>query len=80
MTSEIVEKTKRIIEENVYPNGANSPTERLVFKCFCGKGKIVEEHVWGFGDHIVVLECKQCEKKYASYMEFCGDDWIRYEK
>lgn len=76
MTSEIVEKTKKIGSE--HPYGENSPNERITFECFCGKGKIIEEHVWGFGDHIVMLECKQCLKKYSSYMSFCGNDWMRY--
>ena len=80
MRSETVKKTKRIEKENDFPYGANSPTEHLAFKCFCGKGKIVEEHVWGFNDHIVTLECKECLKEYSSYMGFSGNDWIRYKK
>ena len=79
MNSEIVEKTKRILDVK-NPYGEDSATEYLAFECFCGKGKIIEEHVWGFNDHIVSLECKECLKKYSSYMSFCGNGWYRYEK
>ena len=80
MKSENVAKTERLRDVDEYPYGANSPTQRIAYKCFCGKGKIEEEHVWGFNDHIVTLSCKECEKKYRSYMDFSYEGWIRYEK
>lgn len=53
-----------ILDENRYPNGANSPTRHIEYTCPCGKGKIIDERVVGFGDYYAYIECKRCEKKY----------------
>ena len=48
-----VKKTKLLLEEKRYPDGANSPTIYKEYECFCGKGKIIEERVVGFNDHYI---------------------------
>ncbi len=58
-------RTEFLEKKNIYPNGANSPTEHSEFLCPCGKGKIIEENVRGFCDHYVWIECDACEKKYS---------------
>lgn len=65
-------KIKKLKVEDVYPDGANSPTRVTTYKCFCKKGNIVEEDVVGFNDHIMYLECEKCEKKYSKYIYFSG--------
>ena len=47
--------------------GAGSgDTERIKYKCPCGKGKVVEEHdnIPGFREHDVWIQCEECSKKY----------------
>ena len=63
-------KTKKIKE---YYRDLTLVTE---YKCFCKKGKIIEENVQGFNDHIAYLECEECEKKYGGYLDFTPTDWI----
>ena len=53
-----------ILCEDRYPDGANSPTRHIEYTCPCGKGKIIDERVVGFGDYYAYIECKRCEKKY----------------
>ncbi len=59
-----------LIEENYEDEVGFGPnkgdTEEYIYKCPCGKGKIVEEHenIPGFRDHSVMLYCPECEKKY----------------
>ncbi len=55
---------KVLVDKNIYPNGANSPTRHIEYACPCGKGKVIEERVLGFGDYYAYLECKGCEEKY----------------
>ena len=68
------EETKVISSKVTYPKGANSPTYVTTYKCFCGKGKLIEERVAGFNDHFAYLKCRRCSKKY-SYVDFAGSDW-----
>jgi hypothetical protein len=56
---------KILLEEDRYPDGANSPTTHIEYECPCGKGRIIEERVVGFGDYFAYIECKRCEKKYT---------------
>ncbi|MBO4983940.1 MAG: hypothetical protein J6D23_07755 [Clostridia bacterium] len=70
---------KRIIKEDRYPYDANSPTQHSEYVCPCGKGKIVYEHVVGFGDFSAWIECKKCDKKYEIVMG-CGYLWELREK
>ena len=67
--------TKLLEEKDTYPDGANSPTHVKVYRCFCKKGKIIEERVLGFNDHYAYFECDACDEKYA-YIDFAGNDWI----
>ena len=53
-----------ILDEDRYPDGANSPTRHIEYTCPCGKGKIIDERVIGFGDYYAYIECKRCNKKY----------------
>lgn len=60
------DKTAKLIsEEERYPGGANSPTIHSEYECPCGKGRVVSEHVVGFGDYIAWLECGNCEPRYS---------------
>jgi len=71
----INDKTAKIIlREEVYPEGANSPTEHTEYECPCGKGKIIAERVVGFADYPVWIECKNCEDKYK-IVTGCGHIW-----
>lgn len=74
-----IKKLKKIITEETYPDGANSPTYITTYECLCGKGKIVEENTVGFGDHFVTLKCSACLKKYRSYIDIIGYDFVFYE-
>ena len=69
----------KVKESDVYPNGANSPTEVSVYKCPCKKGFIVYENVRGFDDSYAYFKCKDCEKKY-DFKYGCGHFWELEEK
>ena len=74
------DKTAKIIKkQELYPDGANSPTFRTEYLCPCGKGKVVYEHVAGFSDRYCYIECKKCEKKYE-VVTGCGHLWELVEK
>ncbi len=69
------DKTAKIIlDASLYPNGANSPTRHIEYLCPCGKGKIIEERVVGFGDCYAWIECEQCKKTYK-VVTGCGHFW-----
>ena len=70
---------KVLLEEDRYPDGANSPTQHIEYLCPCKKGKIVYENVRGFHDSYAFFECKRCEKKYEIVMG-CGYIWELEEK
>ena len=55
---------KILLDENRYPNGANTPTRHIEYACPCGKGKIIDTRVLGFGDYCAWIECENCERKY----------------
>ena len=55
---------KVLLDEDRYPDGANFPTRHIEYACPCGKGKIVDERVVGFGDYSVWFECKSCARRY----------------
>ena len=54
-------------------------TYHIEYKCPCGKGRIVEERVVGFGDYWAELRCKTCRKKYE-IVTGCGHFWELVEK
>ncbi len=68
-----------LLDEDRYPNGANSPTRHIEYRCPCGKGKVIEERVVGFGDYIAWLACRRCNKKYE-VVTGCGYFWELEEK
>ncbi len=70
---------KILLDEDRYPNGANSPTRHIEYVCPCGKGKIIDERVVGFGDYYAWIECKKCAKKYE-LKTGCGYIWEIEEK
>ena len=78
--SEMVEKTKMLSRKDKYPKGANYPTVITKYKCFCGRGRIIEEDVRGFNDHFITIKCRRCLKKYQSFIDICGNKWKVYEK
>ena len=80
MKEEYIDKPKAISRETTYPDGANSPTYIIKYKCMCGEGLIEEERVPGFGDHFITLTCKKCLRKYHSIIDQCGDEFILYKK
>ena len=65
---------KKILDEDRYPDGANLPTRHIEYECPCGKGKVVEERVVGFGDYWAELKCRRCAKKYE-IVTGCGYIW-----
>ena len=73
------ETAKKIVKEDRYPDGANSPTEHIEYECPCGKGRIFYENVRGFHDSCAWIKCKVCEKKYEIKMG-CGHFWELEEK
>lgn len=74
------DETAPLISEcDIYPDGANSPTRHKEYKCPCGKGKIIDERVVGFGDYYAYIKCKRCEKKYQ-VKTGCGHIWELEEK
>lgn len=78
--TKIVRKTRLVKTKITYPDNANHPTYITKYKCFCGWGKIVEENTPGFDDHFITLSCRRCLKKYHSFIDMCGNDWIVYLK
>ena len=70
---------KVILDEERYPSEANCPTRHIEYECPCGKGKVVEERVVGFGDYWAKLKCKTCQKKYE-IVTGCGYIWKLEEK
>ena len=61
-------------------DNANAATYITKYKCFCGWGKIEEENTPGFDDHFITLSCRRCLKKYHSFIDLCGNDWMVYLK
>lgn len=63
MRTELIDS---LIEEHSGYGAGAGDTERLEYKCPCGKGKIIEEHdnIPGFREHDVWLQCEECRKKY----------------
>ena len=76
METKLISKTetKLISSKSTYKDGANVPTYITKYKCFCGKGKIIEERIPGFDDHYAFIKCRRCSKKY-SYIDFAGSEW-----
>ena len=74
-----IKKLKKISCIEAYPGNANSPTYITTYECLCGKGKIVEDNTVGFNDHFVTFECRNCEKKYHSFIDIIGYDFVFYE-
>ena len=70
---------KVLFKEDRYPDGANSPTRHIEYECPCGRGKIIDERVLGFGDYYAIIECKYCAKKYEVKTGF-GYIWELEEK
>ena len=68
-----------LLDEERYPNGANSPTRHIEYACPCGKGRIIDERVVGFGDYYAYIKCKNCTKKYE-VVTGCGHIWELEEK
>ena len=54
-------------------------THHIVYKCPCGKGRITEGRVPGFGDYWALIECKECDKKYK-IKTGCGYFWELEER
>lgn len=70
---------KVICKKEIYPNGANCPTLRIEYTCPCGKGKIINERILGFGENYAWIECEDCEKLYA-VKTGCGHYWELVKK
>lgn len=71
------DKNAKVISRT-YGKG-NDPTERIFYECPCGRGRIGEERVHGFGDYSVWFECKRCGKKYK-FATGCGYIWELEER
>lgn len=65
---------KKLLDEERYPAGANCPTRHIEYACPCGKGKVIDGRVVGFGDYSAWLECDTCEKEYE-VVTGCGHIW-----
>ena len=70
---------KVILDKDLYPNGANSPTRHIEYFCPCGKGKIIDERVIGFHDYYAYIDCPKCAKKYE-IQTGCGYIWQLIKK
>ncbi len=70
---------KVLLDEERYPRGANSPTRHIEYACPCGKGRVIEERVVGFGDYCAWLKCRRCKRKYEIETG-CGHIWELVEK
>lgn len=57
----------------------NDPTEHIFYECPCGRGRIGEERVHGFGDYSVWFKCRRCDKKYK-FETGCGYIWKLVER
>ncbi len=69
------DETAKLIKcEEVYTNGANSPTIVKTYECACGSGTIEYVTVPGFGDYYAKINCKACEEKYRMQTA-CGHYW-----
>ena len=55
-------------------DGVNAHMRHLEYECPCGKGKIIYEHVVGFGDFYAWIECKKCNEEYDIFTA-CGCLW-----
>lgn len=78
-------RTKQIysvINDHLGYGAGEGDTERYVYECPCGKGKIVEEHdnIPGFRDHDVYIDCAECEKKYKIDTSNGTREWELVEK
>ena len=64
---------------NFHPGyGAGSgDTERIEYKCPCGRGKIIEEHdnIPGFREHEIYFECDNCSRLF-DINNFQGRSWV----
>ncbi len=61
-------------EEEIYPNGANSPTVVYTYECPCKASTIEYVTVPGFNDRYLKINCERCEKKYKT-VTGCGHLW-----
>ncbi len=69
------DKTAKLLEKKeVYPEGANWPTDVCIYECACGKGTIEYGRVSGFDDSYVKIQCPDCAKRYRTQMG-CGSLW-----
>ena len=71
---------KLISREEYYPDSANCPTVREVYKCFCKKGKIERHYIPGFDDEYFEIKCPVCRRRYHDIIDRNGDEWIVYPK
>ena len=78
MDYEYKKPTEKIENKEVYEEGANTPDQVTVYKCFCGKGTIEYHNIPGFDDSFFWIECPHCEEKYR-YIEWCGYEWKVYK-
>lgn len=77
MEKETIKKTELIKEKN--KKSGNIVENNRIYKCLCGKGKIIETRLPGF-EFYITLECRRCEKHYHPFIDFSGNEWIIYKK
>ena len=70
---------KILLDEERYPRGANAPTRHIEYACPCGKGRVIEERVVGFGDYCAWLKCRRCTCKVRSNGCFRRNPFNYYE-
>ena len=62
-----ITKLKQKTEGVVYFGGETPFADLKVYFCMCGKGEILHESVIASKNHVVLLECDECEKKYHPF-------------
>lgn len=77
MEKQTIKKTKFIKEKN--KKSGNIVENNRIYKCLCGKGKIIETRLPGF-EFYITLECRRCEKHYHPFIDLLGNEWIIYKK
>ena len=77
MEREIIKKT-RFIKDKKIKSGDIYETNSI-YKCPCGRGKIIETRLPGF-EFYITLKCRRCEKTYHPIVDLLGSEWILYKK
>ena len=71
-----ITKLKQKNEGVVYLDGVTPFADFKIYFCMCGKGEIFHESVIAPKNHVVLLECDECEKKYHPFGNLEGEEFV----